>query len=345
MNEYKFIALIPAYQPDEKLITLVERLKKDKLEIIVVDDGSNKKTQAIFKEIENKCYVIHHDVNKGKGRAIKTGLEFIKNNYNGKYIVITLDCDGQHTTEDAMKLFNYNSKHPKTLVLGSRSFDKDVPLRSMLGNTITRHVYGLVTKVNINDTQTGLRSFSNQLIDEMLEIPGERFEYEINVLLQLAKEEVPIKEIEIETIYLDNNSGSHFNAFKDSFKIYKEILKFSLSSLLSFILDVILYTIFLNVFSPIRWSLQLANIIARILSATFNFFVNRNYVFKHKKSLKKAIIHYSSLAIFILTVNTILLSILVNSLLINKIVAKVLVEFTLFILSYIVQRYFVFKNK
>ncbi len=344
MNDYKFIALIPAYQPNDKLIELVDRLRKDKLEIIVVDDGSNKKSQRVFKEIENKCHVIHHDINKGKGRALKTGLEFIKNNYDGKYIVITLDCDGQHTTEDAKKLFDYNIKHPRSLVLGSRSFDKDVPLRSMLGNTITRHVYGLVTHVNINDTQTGLRSFSNQLIDEMLEIPGERFEYEINVLLQLAKEETPIKEIEIETIYLDNNSGSHFNAFKDSFKIYKEILKFSLSSLSSFALDVILYTIFLHLFAPIKYSLQLANIIARIFSATFNFFVNRNYVFKHKKSLKKAIVHYCLLAIFILTVNTILLSILVNGLLMNKIVAKVIVEVTLFIVSYIVQRCFIFKK-
>ena len=342
MGDYKFIALIPAYQPDEKLIELVDRLCKDKLEIVVVNDGSNKKD--IFNKIENKCHVIHHKVNKGKGRALKTGLEFIKEHYSDKYIVITLDCDGQHTTEDAMKLFEYNVKHPKTLVLGSRAFDKNVPLRSMLGNTITRHVYALVTGVTINDTQTGLRAFSNQLIDEMINIPGERFEYEINVLLKLAKERTPIKEIEIETIYLNDNKGSHFNAFKDSFKIYKEIFKFSLSSLSSFALDFILYTIFLNLFSPFTYCLQISNILARVFSATYNFFVNRNYVFKHKKNILKSISQYTLLAIFILFINTILLSLLVDSLMMNRLVAKVIVEVTLFIVSYIVQRCLIFKK-
>lgn len=342
MGDYKFIALIPAYQPDEKLIELVDRLCKDKLEIVVVNDGSNKKD--IFNKIENKCHVIHHKVNKGKGRALKTGLEFIKEHYSDKYIVITLDCDGQHTTEDAMKLFEYNVKHPKTLVLGSRAFDKNVPLRSMLGNTITRHVYALVTGVTINDTQTGLRAFSNQLIDEMINIPGERFEYEINVLLKLAKERTPIKEIEIETIYLNDNKGSHFNAFKDSFKIYKEIFKFSLSSLSSFALDFILYTIFLNLFSPFKYCLQISNVLARVFSATYNFFVNRNYVFKHKKNILKSISQYTLLAIFILFINTILLSLLVDSLMMNRLVAKVIVEVTLFIVSYIVQRCLIFKK-
>ena len=342
MGDYKFIALIPAYQPDEKLIKLVDKLLKDKLEIVIVDDGSDKKN--IFDELESKCHVLHHDINKGKGRALKTGLEFIKEKYSGKYIVVTLDCDGQHTIEDAKKLFEYNIKHPKELVLGSRAFDKNVPLRSMLGNTITRHVYSIVTGVNIYDTQTGLRSFSNLLIDEMINIPGERFEYEINVLLKIAKERTPIKEIEIETIYLNDNKGSHFNAVKDSFKIYREIFKFSLSSVSSFVVDFILYTILLHLFAPLKYSLQLANIVARVFSATFNFFVNRNYVFKHEKNIYKAMLHYFLLAVFILTMNTILLSILVNSLLMNKLVAKILVEITLFIVSYVVQHKFIFKK-
>lgn len=337
MNNYKFIALIPAYQPDNKLVKLVNDLIEENLEVVVVDDGSDKK--KIFDEIESKCHVIHHEINKGKGRALKTGLQFIKDNYSQKYIVVTLDCDGQHKIEDARRLFDYNVKHPQALVLGSRGFDKNVPLRSMLGNTITRHVFGIVTGTSIYDTQTGLRSFSNRLIDEMLKIPGERFEYEINVLLNIAKEKTPIKEIRIKTIYLNDNKGSHFNAVKDSFKIYREILRFSLSSLSSFVLDLILYTIFLNVYS-----LQIANVLARLFSATFNFFVNRNYVFKHKKNIYKAITKYALLAISILIVNTILLSILVNVLSLNKIIAKVIVEITLFIISYIVQHCFIFKK-
>lgn len=346
MEKYKFIALIPAYQPDDKLIELVKKLAKEKVEIIVVDDGSKSKCKNIFKEIESISHVIHHKTNKGKGRALKTGLEFIKKEYeNNNYIVITLDCDGQHTIEDAKKLFEYNVKHPNTLVLGSRKFDKDVPLRSMLGNTITRYIYSMVTGTKIYDTQTGLRSFSNRLIEQMILITGERFEYEINVLLQMAKEKIPIKEIIIQTIYLDDNASSHFNTIKDSIKIYKEILKFSLSSILSFILDLTLYSILLIVFRSFRYCLQTANILARIFSATFNFCINRNYVFKRKRNLKKEIIGYISLATLILILNTIILSFLVNNLLLNKILAKIIVEVTLFIISYIIQSTIIFKKK
>ena len=345
MNKYKLIALIPAYDPNEKLITLVDELCKKKIDIVVVDDGSKETSNYIFKNVSSKAKVLYHEINKGKGRALKTGLEYIKENYQDNYIVVTLDCDGQHTIKDAKKLFEYNKKHPNTLVLGGRKFDKNVPLRSMLGNTITRHIYSLVTGTRIYDTQTGLRSFSNKLIDEMISISGERFEYEINVLLQVAKEKIPIKEITIETIYLDNNSESHFNTIKDSFKIYREILVFSLSSLLSFLLDFVLYLIFLLIFASYKNCLQMANILARVLSATFNFVVNRNYVFKRKRNLKKEVIGYISLAILILILNTILLSFLVDSLLLNKVLAKVIVEVTLFMLSYIIQSTIIFKKK
>lgn len=344
MEDYKLIVLIPAYEPNEKLIDLVKKIGNENLEIVVVDDGSKKGFQHIFKEVEKDAYVIHHDINRGKGRALKTGFKYIKDNYQGKYIVITLDCDGQHKLDDAMKLFNYNIKHPDDLVLGSRGFDKNVPLRSMLGNTITRHIFEIVSGVKIYDTQTGLRSFSNNLIDEMLEIKGERFEYEINVLLKLAKEGVNIKEITIETIYLDNNSGSHFNAIKDSFKIYKEIFKFSLSSLSSFIVDYIFYTIFVILFSSANYGLQLANIFARLISATFNFFVNRNYVFKKKNNLLKEVLLYTILAIIILLFNTIILSVFVNEFGVNQFVSKVLTEVVLFIASYLVQHFFIFRR-
>lgn len=338
MKKYKFIALIPAYNPNELLIDLVDRLNKEKdITIVVVNDGSKKECDKVFKAIKNKCNLIEHGVNKGKGAALKTGYAYIKENFDN-YIVVTLDCDGQHKIEDAKKLYDYNIEHLDSLVLGSREFDKDVPLRSKLGNTITRYVYKIVSKTNVRDTQTGLRSFSNDLMDLMLDIPGERYEYEINVLLEVAKCEIPIHEITIETIYIDNNSGSHFNPIKDSFKIYKEILKYSLSSILSFCIDFILFKIFLGFLN-----LQLANISARIISASCNFTMNRKFVFKNKSNIFKAIISYVALAICILFLNTIILTLLVG-IGVSTLVAKLLTEVTLFFLSYFVQHSFIFKG-
>ncbi len=343
-REYKYIALIPAYNPDSKLEKLVEELLKNHYEVIVINDGSKATSDQVFSNVETKCMVIDHEMNKGKGQALKTGLSYIRDNYQENYIVVTMDCDGQHTLKDAMKLCKFTENHPDYLVLGSRKLDQNVPLRSKVGNMITRYVYSLASGVDVYDTQTGLRAFSNKLVEEMLEIKGDRYEYEINVLLQLAKEGVPIKEITIQTIYIDNNSESHFHPIKDSFKIYKEILKFCLSSLLSFFIDVLLYSLFLLVFQNHNYSIQISNVLARVFSATFNYTANKKYVFKQKGSAIKSLFSYVSLAICILLLNTVLLTILVNVLSMNSILAKVLTEITLFIMSYIVQHKIIFRG-
>ena len=305
-NKIEFIALIPAYNPDERLIEVIKTIKKEKLDIVVVDDGSNEKSLEVFKKIKKDCHIIHHEINKGKGVALKTGLKYIKENYD-EYIVVTMDCDGQHLIEDALKLCKYNKEHLNTLCLGSRKFDGKVPIRSKVGNAITRRVFAFTTGVKVYDTQTGLRSFSNKLIDDMLEIPGERFEYEINVLLEASKRKIPIKEITIKTIYINNNASSHFNALTDSFKVYREIFKFSLVSMSSFLIDFSLYTVFTFFFSY-----TLSNILARIISASYNFIMNKNVVFKYQKRWFKALLKYLLLAIIILLLNTVLLNIFIN---------------------------------
>ena len=180
----KKIALIPAYEPDEKLINLVNELKDNKYEIIVVNDGSNKNFDYIFDKIKNKVHLISYKVNKGKGYALKKGINYIKDNYK-EYICITIDSDGQHKVSDANKLYEYNLNNLDTLVFGKRIRNKDVPLRSKIGNSITRLIFKLIAKNDIYDTQTGLRSFSNQLEDYMLNINGDRYEYEMNALLNL----------------------------------------------------------------------------------------------------------------------------------------------------------------
>ena len=332
----KLIVLIPSYEPDENLTKLIKNLNKNKITSIVVDDGSGKDYKEIFDNLDTK--VISYEINQGKGHALKEGYKYIKDNYK-EYVVVTMDSDGQHRIEDALNLYNYILKNDDTLVLGKRPRGEKTPLRSKVGNAITRFVFHLVSGQDVYDTQTGLRAFSNKLIDYMLEVKGERFEYEMNVLLYAKNNKIPIKELEIETIYIDNNSKSHFNAFKDSFKVYKEIIKFSLSGIISFLIDYILFIVFKVVLNNIT----IANIIARAISSTINYIINKNIVFKSNKNIAKSLLEYYGLVIFILLINTLLLNLL--SIIINPILAKLIVEIVLFIISWLVQKKLIFKRK
>ena len=335
-GEKKLIILIPSYEPDENLTKLIENLNKNKITSIVVDDGSGKDYKEIFDSLDTK--VISYEKNQGKGHALKEGYKYIKDNYK-EYVVVTMDSDGQHRIEDALNLYNYILKNDDTLVLGKRPRGEKTPLRSKVGNAITRFVFHLVSGQDVYDTQTGLRAFSNKLIDYMLKVKGERFEYEMNVLLYAKNNKIPIKELEIETIYIDNNSKSHFNAFKDSFKVYKEIIKFSLSGIISFLIDYILFIVFKVVLNNIT----IANVIARTISSTINYIINKNIVFKSNKNIAKSLLEYYGLVIFILLINTLLLNLL--SIIINPILAKLIVEIVLFIISWLVQKILIFKRK
>lgn len=221
----KNIVLIPSYEPDDKLIHLVEDLSKEAVDIIIVDDGSGPNYKEIFNNCEKHSKIISYKTNEGKGHALKTGFKYIKENYKKPYIIATMDSDGQHTIKDAKKLMKACSKNKDVLYLGKRIRSKKTPIRSRIGNSITRFIYKKVAGLDIYDTQTGLRAFSDNLIDNLLEVSGSRFEYEMNVLLEFAREKIKMQEIQIETIYIDNNSKTHFNGIKDSYKIYKDIIK------------------------------------------------------------------------------------------------------------------------
>ena len=328
------IALIPSFEPDQKLIEIVSELNKNDYKVIVVNDGSEEKYDKIFNKC--KCKVISYDNNnKGKGYALKEGLKFIKNNYENAYIV-TMDSDGQHTVSDANKLIEYLKHNKSTLVLGSRKRSKKTPLKSFLGNMITCFTFDLITHNKIYDTQTGLRAFHSKLIDYMLQIEGDRFEYEMNVLLNLKRNNIKVKELPIETIYIENNKHTHFNSVKDSYKIYKEIIKFSLSSIISFIIDYILYILFNLLTNNIIFS----NLLARAISATTNYNMNKKYVFKSNRN--NEFYKYIVLAVSILILNTVLVTLLSN--VFNIYISKIITEITLFIISWLVQKIIIFKG-
>ena len=354
------IALVPAYEPDTKMLTLIDELKTKGFEIVVVDDGSGADYEDIFEKAEQKAVVLTHNTNKGKGAALKTGLNYIYKymaysetektatgtvRTSGKdSVIVTVDADGQHTPDDALRIAKISEAKNGALVLGSREFTGDVPARSMVGNTITRHVYSLATGVDIRDTQTGLRAFGRCMIPELLEIEGERYEYEINVLLELAREGRPIIEEDIETVYIEDNKSSHFDTIKDSFKIYKEIIKFSASSFIGFLIDYIAFAALMLTTGAagLAHGLIISNIGARVLSSVANYSINRKLVFKSKAKVMTSALQYFLLAGIILIGNTIVLSTFTGTLGMNSMLAKVLTEMLFFFISWTVQKYVIF---
>lgn len=342
-----WIALIPVYQPSESLLQLLEEAKSKGFHIIVVNDGSSQTAKDIFRRAAEYGTVLNHSQNLGKGRAIKTGLYYIQTHYScDRCIVVTMDADGQHKVSDAETLCRAVQSHPEALILGSRKLQKNIPLRSMFGNSVTRLVYCISTGQKIRDTQTGLRAFGSQMIPQLLCIPGDRYEYEMNVLLTFSRNKIPIIEQEIDTIYIDGNSSSHFNAVKDSYRIYKEIFKFSAASLISFFVDYGFYSLFTLLTSGYSSTLSVvvSNIGARIISASTNYSINRILVFQSKVTIGKSAIQYAMLAGVILLGNTVVLSVLTNHLGVNRYIAKLVTEIAFFFVSWLIQRNFIFRK-
>lgn len=228
MRELKHmkVVIIPAYEPVEGLIQITRILSLKGYMVIAVNDGSGSEYDSIFKEIDQNVVVLKHEVNKGKGKAIKTALYYIAQKIEDAEAIVVMDADGQHSIEDVERMLHTSKQFPNSLILGCRSFEKDVPLASRLGNHITGAIFHITSGKKISDTQTGLRAFQTSLIPMLLENPGERYEYEMNMLYTCVKRGIPIVEIPIKTIYHDrSNSCSHFHKIKDSARIYHQILK------------------------------------------------------------------------------------------------------------------------
>ncbi|MEA5051809.1 MAG: bifunctional glycosyltransferase family 2/GtrA family protein [Oscillospiraceae bacterium] len=345
------IALIPAYEPDLLLLRLLESLREASFTCVVVDDGSGPAYADIFASAGACAEVISCAENRGKGSALKTGLQYIKEHYaeehsGGGCVVVTLDADGQHTPADAQRVCDAALGAPDALVLGSREFKGGVPLRSRFGNIVTRWVYAASTGVRVRDTQTGLRAFSDRLLPMMLAIPGDRYEYEMNVLLACARQAVPIKEVTIETVYYDNNRGSHFSTVRDSCRIYREILRFSAASFVSFLVDYGLYSLLSAATAGLgARGLLVSNVGARVVSASVNYALNRRFVFNSREGVARTLGGYALLAAAVLAGNTLVLGLLVQTLGLGRYLAKLLTELLFFALSWAVQRKLIFKNR
>ena len=214
--------LIPAYRPDHLLIELLVELKKEDFDIVVVNDGSGDKYDDVFKEAEKYAVVLKQNINRGKGAALRFGFSYVNLHPNNHNYVITCDADGQHAVKDIIKI-NDKLHETNNVVLGSRRFDKSVPKRSRNGNFMSRLCRTLITKEYVPDDQCGLRGFPIKDIFNITTLPGDHYEYEMNVICNLQIKRLKFEEVPIETIYLDGNKSSHFKPNLDTFRIQRSI--------------------------------------------------------------------------------------------------------------------------
>ena len=332
--------LIPAYQPDARLPRLILELHRadPSTKIVVVDDGSGQKFSDIFEASATAgAHVISYEHNRGKGYALREGFTWIRDVAgDSPECVVTADADGQHTLNDIFRVGRTCTDTGKS-VLGVREFVGHVPARSRIGNTATSALFWLATGWKLKDTQTGLRAFPVALLPELLEVQGDRYEYELRVLLHLAKFRHPVTQIPIETIYEAGNPTSHFRPLQDSARIWAPLLKFAASSGVATVIDYVLVL----VLNALTGALFFPVVAARMVSASVNFAMNRRVFEATGVPLRRSALRYAALAVAVVAGSYTMLAVL-TGIGMPLWIAKIIADTTMYLVSYSAQSRYVF---
>lgn len=351
-NAYlKIPVIIPAYEPDDKLLGLLAELRKAQIEnLVIIDDGSGSNCASIFEKAEREfgCKVLVHAVNLGKGRALKTAFNYCIRAYGELPGCVTADSDGQHSAECILRCMKALWEQPEALVLGCRNFDEEnVPFRSKFGNKCTCQMFRYLAGVRVSDTQTGLRAIPMSFMKTLMNVKGERFEYETNMLIEAKRCGVSIKEVPIQTIYIEENKTSHFHVIKDSARIYLIFAKFLFSSLSSSVLDLALFSLFCFLLKGKSWGvvtyITAATVVARVVSAIYNYLLNYKVVFKSKGTVGQTMGKYLLLAAVQMCCSAVLVNLLYPLIGGYEVVVKMPVDIFLFFISFVIQREIVYK--
>jgi len=333
--------LIPAYKPGEELIEFVGTLQElGFIRIIIVDDGSGAEYQPIFRALDDLegVTVLRHAVNLGKGVALKFGFNHIAVHAPEAVGVLTADADGQHLSEDVLRVGQTLLESPSTLIMGSRSFQGKVPLRSRVGNVATQYVFKLFAPSKLSDTQTGLRGIPLSLIPSLLRIPGDRYEYEMRMLIELKVQGVEMAECEIQTVYEGSNESSHFHAVRDSMRIYSVFARFLIISFSTFLIDVVVFSILFRLTDNVALSMGLA----RTVAGVYQFSACRVFVFKSERSIPSSAFWYALLVALSGFVSYGLMTAGTTFTSIDVIVLKIISETLLIVANFSIQRLLIF---
>jgi len=348
--------IIPAYKPDEKLLaTLSDLVQTGFTDILVVDDGSGAPFAPIFEQVKAipECTLLRHEVNRGKGAALKTAMRFFLDNRPEGAGVVTADADGQHLAADIAAVAQAMLEKG-SLILGVRDFSApDVPPRSKTGNRITIAVFRLFFGMKISDTQTGLRAFPRKHIAEIAAVSGDRYEFETNMLFLASRNKLPLDEVKIHTVYIEENRSSHFRVVRDSLRIYALIIKYLVSSVGSAVLDEGVFYLFKRLLGSgvllgLLPATYIAAFLARVISSLFNYFVNAKVVFGGSTG-KKTLIRYYILAAVQLALSATLVFLLEKGLSVSSpalsTLIKTLIDTFLFFFSFRIQHKWVFNTE
>lgn len=341
--ETSTVVLIPAYKPDERLLTLIAALQTLGLNrLIVVDDGCGEAYAPLFdRAAAAGAEVLTHPVNRGKGAALKTGLTHILK--IGPCPVVTADADGQHAPEDVLRIAQKLRDAPDALVLGIRD-KSQMPARSKFGNTLTCWTLGVVSGLWIDDTQTGLRGLPGCALEAFSLLSGDRYEYEMAMLLCARQRHMRVEQVVIKTIYIDDNRGSSFHVLRDSVLIYgmmlRQLIAFLGSSAIAAAIDLALFTA-LTILYPAH--LMVAVVTARAASSTVNYLINRNLVFRTDGGPRSVVRYYTLVCVMVILSYLIIRAF--TFIHIPTVAAKILGDMILLFFNYYVQRRIVFRNR
>jgi len=280
-------------------------------------------------------------VNLGKGTALKTGVNYVMLHFPDAHGAVTADADGQHRPEDILRVRAKLASTPDSLVMGVRQFTGNVPLRSRIGNNLTRVLTRLLIGHRLADTQTGLRGIPAGLLPHLLRMRSSGYEFELDMLIACKQQNVPIVQEPIHTVYIEGNMSSHFQPILDSMRIYFLLLRFSAVSLLTAVLDNIVFALALGATGSIGYS----QIAGRLLAMTFNYFGARTMVFHSRQGHTVVLPKYVALVIVNGLFSYALIRWLHGNLGVKPIAAKLLAEGLLFIFNFAIQRDFVFKRR
>lgn len=341
------LALIPAYCPSASLVDEVRALLASQkfAHIFVVNDGSPLKLyQPLFDALKHlpQVTVLEHRVNQGKGAALKTGLKAILADFPSALGVVTLDADGQHALPDILRVAQHLQESPDCVMIGSRRFDQHTPLRSRMGNYVTRHILRWVKGLSLSDTQSGLRGLPLPLLKDLVHIEAKGYEFELDMLIYLKQMDVKIHEVPIQTIYLEGNKSSHFHPFWDSLKIYFVLLRFSIIAFLSALLD---YGVFILIYCLLTPHVFIALMGGRIVSLSFNYLNVRRYAFRSQQRYRNTLPQYLLLALFSGVSAAFLIEGFMRWGHFSAISAKIMAEVILFFINFMIQRDFIFRQK
>ncbi|MBR3317792.1 MAG: bifunctional glycosyltransferase family 2/GtrA family protein [Atopobiaceae bacterium] len=345
--------IIPAYEPDERMIALFEGLAERAMgPVVLVDDGSGEAYADLFVRAQqimgDAGTLLVHEVNRGKGAALKTAFSHVLETWPEAIGVVTADSDGQHVPDCIERVRAALTAYKDSLVMGVRTFDgDDVPWKSRMGNKITSHVLLALTGLSISDTQTGLRGIPRDLLEKCLDLPGDRFEFETQ-MLTAAQGTTPIIEVPIATVYdSKENHQTHFNTVKDSWRIYRTLLRqplaYALSSITSCATDLAAFAVLCRLLENMDGYVAISTVIARLMSATLNYTLNSRVVFRSKRKDTVSIPRYVGLAVVIMAASATFTTLGTLALpMVPEVAVKAVVDCLLFIVSYLVQRQFVF---